>query len=82
MKIYDFRVTQSLPREINGLNDLAYDLLWSWEKELARLFHSLDPELWSATNENPVLSLGSLNREQIEAATNCDHFMSLYEAAM
>ncbi|MDP2932104.1 MAG: DUF3417 domain-containing protein, partial [Chloroflexota bacterium] len=45
---------QKLPRRIIGLNELAYNLWWSWHGEARDLFKILDRPLWKATCHNPV----------------------------
>ncbi|HET9782435.1 MAG TPA: alpha-glucan family phosphorylase [Candidatus Dormibacteraeota bacterium] len=50
------------------LNQFAYDLLWTWQPRIEALFRTLDPELWKATRENPVVMLSQLGDEGIERA--------------
>ena len=45
---------QKLPGRIAGLNELAFNLWWSWHPEARDLFKSLDRPLWKATFHNPV----------------------------
>lgn len=82
MKIYEFRVTPSLPPEIEGLNTLAYNLLWNWDDRIAGVFRSLDPDLWEETGHNPILLLGSLKPERIEAVINDDSYITRYKSAI
>ena len=46
-----------LPARISRLNDLAYDLWWSWNAEAREVFRDLDYPLWRFTDHNPVLLL-------------------------
>ena len=50
------------------LNQFAYDLLWTWQPRIEALFRTLDPELWKATRENPVLLLNQLGADGVEHA--------------
>jgi starch phosphorylase len=50
------------------LNHFAYDLLWTWQPRIEALFRTLDPELWKATRENPVLLLTQLGDDGVERA--------------
>ena len=34
MKIHSFRVVPALPERLQGLRDIAYNLLWSWDDDL------------------------------------------------
>ncbi len=38
----------SLPRRIQRLGDLAYNLWWTWNPDSQRLFSRIDKELWEA----------------------------------
>ncbi len=44
----------SLPRRIHGLSELAYNLWWTWNPDVQRLFSRIDPELWEIAYHNPV----------------------------
>ncbi len=37
-----------------GLKELAYNLWWTWEPEVRKLFRSIDPILWDEVKENPI----------------------------
>ena len=50
------------------LNQFAYDLLWTWQPRIEALFRTIDPELWRATRENPVLLLSQLGDDGVERA--------------
>jgi starch phosphorylase len=50
------------------LEELAYDLRWSWHQAAADLFRSLDPERWEAVGHNPVDLLRVLPPEHLERA--------------
>ena len=69
-----------LPENLQGLNDLATDLRWSWRPSLRALFASLDPELWEKTGGNPVALLADLPSERIEAASRDAAFLARLEA--
>ena len=45
---------ENVPRRLERLPELAYNLLWTWQVETRELFRRLDPELWEATQHNPV----------------------------
>jgi glycogen phosphorylase len=46
--------------------DIAMNLHWSWQPELQELFRELDPELWEATNHNPVALLKRMSAAEVE----------------
>src|ERR671910_2089439 len=45
---------ENVPRRLERLPELAYNLFWTWQVETRELFRRLDPELWEATQHNPV----------------------------
>jgi starch phosphorylase len=82
MKIHSFRVVPALPERLQGLRDLAYNLLWSWDDELRVVFSRLDRDLWDRTYQNPVLMLGTIAQERLEALARDESFLSYYERAL
>lgn len=79
MLLDTFRVVPALPERLRGLHDLAYNLLWTWDEEVRAIFPRIDRELWDATYQNPVLMLGSLPQERLEALARDDGFLSLFD---
>ena len=49
-----FTVIPSIPKKLERLKDLAYNLWWSWNNEAIELFYQIDQELWDETHFNPV----------------------------
>lgn len=45
---------ENIPDRLTRLPELAYNLFWTWQVEVRELFERLDPELWEATEHNPV----------------------------
>src|SRR5215216_5663392 len=45
---------ENVPCRLERLPELAYNLFWTWQVETRELFRRLDPELWEATQHNPV----------------------------
>jgi len=52
-----FHVRPALPERLGPLEDLAYNLRWSWDPETIGLFRRLDRDLWRRPATNPVLML-------------------------
>jgi starch phosphorylase len=46
--------------------DIAMNLHWAWQPEMQDLFRQLDPELWDATNHNPVAFLKQMPEQEVE----------------
>jgi len=78
MRIESFHVVPALPEPLEGLREMAYNLLWTWDEDLRVLFLRLDRALWDSTYQNPVLMLGSIAQERLEALAADDGFMAYY----
>jgi starch phosphorylase len=69
----------SLPRRINRLGELAYNMWWSWNPEAQRLYLRIDRELWDRTNHNPVVFLRQVERAKLNAVTNNRYYLEFYD---
>ncbi len=69
-------VVPNLPRSLERLRELAYNIRWTWDHETIALFRRLDRDLWEKTNHNPVWLLGRISQEQINAAAADEAFMA------
>src|SRR5256886_10759456 len=54
------------------MNNLAYDLLWTWQPAIQNLFRTVDPERWEQTRQNPVLLLSQLGDDGLKEALKRD----------
>jgi len=71
-----------LPPRISRLNELAYDLWWSWNAPGREVFRDLDYPLWRFTDHNPVLLLHLVEPERLEHAAADPEFLRLYDEAI
>ena len=71
----EITVKSELPAKLKELEDLAKNLWWVWNSEGKTLFHDLDPELWRATGENPVMMLQKIDHERYEEIMNDEAMM-------
>ena len=71
-----------LPRRIDGLSELAYNLWWSWHIEARQLFKALDNPLWKATGHNPVKLLQQIVPYRLVAAAEDPLFLKKYDSVM
>ena len=62
----DITVKSDLPSELKPLEELAKNLWWVWNSEAKSLFRELNPDLWRATGENPVMLLQQLSYERLQ----------------
>ncbi|MSP11845.1 MAG: glycosyltransferase family 1 protein [Chloroflexi bacterium] len=75
-------VFPKVPDAITRLNELAYNLWWSWNSEGLELYCTLDPELWEEVNHNPVLFLSQVRQERLDAAASDNAYLALYERVL
>ncbi len=79
--ILTYTIAPSLPPELDHLREMAYNLLWAWDHELMEVFIRLDRDLWEETRHNPVLMLGHIKQERLDAAAHDDAFLAQLEHA-
>jgi starch phosphorylase len=79
--IYTYTVAPSLPKELEALHELAYNLLWVWDHDLMELFIRLDPDLWEKTNHNPAQLLGMISQDRLNSAARDDAFLTQLDRA-
>lgn len=71
-----------LPERIGRLNELAYNLWWSWHPRARDLFRALDYPLWRMSDHNPVKQLRESNPDKLQAAAADAAFLTLYDSVM
>ena len=77
-----FTVVTTLPKKIEGLRDIAYNLLWTWHPEAEELFAEIDPAAWEEHHHNPVRLLSSVPHDVLEAKSNDKAYLKKYERVM
>lgn len=71
-----FNVIPSLPKNLEPLRKLAYNLHWTWNQDSFELFRRLERDLWEATNHNPVMMLGKINQDRLNEVSTDDGFLA------
>jgi starch phosphorylase len=79
MKIHTFQVHASLPPRLEKLQELAFNLYFSWNPQVVELFTRLDQNLWDETRHNPVQLLGRVSQKRLEDAANDDGYVATLE---
>lgn len=64
-----YALNRSLPQGLEGLEELALDLRWTWSHFSDRLWELLDPETWEWTG-NPYFLLQSVSQTRLEEAAD------------
>ncbi|MBN1433465.1 alpha-glucan family phosphorylase [Candidatus Fermentibacterales bacterium] len=65
MKTRFVRVVPSIPEELIPLQEVAYNLWWTWSPGAVDLFRYIDPEIWNETDHNAVLLLGRVSQNRL-----------------
>ena len=50
-------VIPKVPDRISRLEELAYNLWWSWNTETLKLFKAIDIDLWDECQKNPIKNI-------------------------
>ncbi|HBL11612.1 MAG TPA: alpha-glucan phosphorylase, partial [Cyanobacteria bacterium UBA11162] len=79
--IRTFNVSPSLPKPLEPLRKLAYNLHWDWNVETKDLFRRLDRDLWESSRHNPVLMLGTISQARLEEVAEDEGFLAQMERA-
>lgn len=75
-------VNPQLPKRINKLQEISYNLWWSWNTEFLRLFKIIDIDLWERIEKNPVKFLKLVTQEKLEAVCENEDFLKQYDAVV
>jgi starch phosphorylase len=78
----EFPASCVLPARLARLEELAYNLWWSWRREARDLFKMLDYPLWQQTSHNPVQMLMLVSAERLEDLAADPEFLRRYDAVI
>ncbi|RQD80321.1 MAG: alpha-glucan family phosphorylase [Methanocalculus sp. MSAO_Arc1] len=71
-----------LPKRLVGLEELAYNLWWSWHPEARMLFKQINQEAWRESNHNPVRMLREIPYRYLEAASENPAYLRDYDVVL
>ncbi len=77
-----FSVKASIPKELEHLRDLAFNIWWSWDLDAYELFSRLDPILFERIGFNPITLLDLIDIRKMQEAVSNESYMSLYETVL
>ena len=60
---------------VNELNDLAYNLWWSWHPAAQRLFQELSPFFWEHSNHNAVEVINWITGQELRVRLENPEFL-------
>jgi len=72
-------VKPQLPERIKRLDDISYNLWWSWNTEFLRLFKIIDIDLWEKCKKSPIKFLKQVSQDKIEACIKDEEFLRQYD---
>jgi starch phosphorylase len=72
---FKLEVQPRLPEPLLRLHDLAGDLLYSWDRDVRRIFARLDPQLWESSGHNPKVFLRRVRQRTLDEALHDRSFM-------
>jgi glycogen phosphorylase len=73
--IRSFTVRARLPEALGPLQELAFNLRWSWDHRTRDLFRWVDPQTWELTFHDPVRLLSMVGRQRLEQLAADPAFM-------
>ncbi len=72
----------SLPRRIERLGELAYNLWWTWNPDVQRLYKQIDSDLWERISHNPIQFLRKVERAKLNVVTHDSYYLDFYDRSM
>lgn len=79
MKIVgNISVLPPLPHAIGRLQELAYNLWWTWNPDAQDLYESIDTQLWAQVSENPVKFLRRVSLQRLQEAAGDSDYLQRY----
>lgn len=79
---YPLEVQPVLPAAFAGLQTLAANLMFSWDRRVRGLFYRIDPQLWAATRHNPKIFLRRVSQQRLEALARDHAFLQEFDEVM
>ena len=73
-------VVPQLPEKIRSLEEISYNLWWSWNTEFLKLFQIIDVDLWEKCKKNPIKFLKLVDQSKLEKYANDETFLKKYNS--
>lgn len=68
-------VKSHIPESLKNIEKLAHNMWWTWNNEAIELFKSMDPDLYLECAKNPVLMLGRMSYDTLNALSADEDFL-------
>ena len=79
---FTLEVQPRIPASLKRLEELASDLVYSWDRQVRRMFTRLDKDLWSTSGHNPKTFLRRVSQERLDAAADDRVFMEDFQRVL
>lgn len=79
---FPLEVQPRIPSELQGLEQLANNLIYSWDRGVRGLFFRLDSDLWEHGGHNPKLFLRRVSQDKLEKAAADPVFLQEFRGVM
>ncbi|MEX1082140.1 MAG: alpha-glucan family phosphorylase [Halofilum sp. (in: g-proteobacteria)] len=79
---YSIEVRPVIPQALSRLEELAGNLLYSWDRRARSLFRRIDPTLWEECEHNPTVFLRRVSQQRFEALAQDADFMQDYQTVL
>lgn len=79
---FALEVQPQLPEKLARLNELANDLLYSWDRSVRLLYYRLDPALWHSCGHNPKLFLRRVSQQRLDQAAEDRVYLEAYNRVL
>ncbi len=81
-KRFAVEVRAQLPERLAGLETLADNLLYSWDRRVRRVFRHIDNGLWDRCGHNPKILLRRVDQQRLDALASDPTFLEELEYAL
>ncbi|NOX77042.1 MAG: glycosyltransferase family 1 protein, partial [Gammaproteobacteria bacterium] len=79
---FSLEVQPILPAKLARLEELANDLLYTWDRNVRSLFYRMSNTLWEEVGHSPKMFLRRISQKTLDAATQDRIFMDDYHRAL
>lgn len=73
--VHTFNVVPKLPKVLEPLREIAFNLWWSWQPDARLLFRLIDPVLWDKVNHSPLRMLQLAKQGRLQEMAEEEDFI-------
>lgn len=76
---HEVTVHAVIPESLSRLKELSRNIWWTWNWEAGELFEYMNPEVWTETQQNPVVLLDSIDLPRYQELEKDADFLARYK---